>query len=91
MSNVEGYQSLVPGLLTIERDNMKTAVDTEAAKLTAQKLTENGIKGKIKLSFTFTLTIAQMMKNLNQSPMRKKRRWRRRVRTMMKILKRNPK
>ena len=48
MSNVEGYQSLVPGLLTIERDNMKTAVDTEAAKLTAQKLTENGIKGKTK-------------------------------------------
>ena len=45
MTNVEGYQSLVPNLLSTERDNPKTAVDTEAAKLTAQKLAENGIKG----------------------------------------------
>ena len=45
MKNVEGYQNLVPSLLSIERDNSKTAVDTEAAKLTAQKLSENGIKG----------------------------------------------
>ena len=45
MTNVDGYQSLVPSLLSTERDNSKTAVDTEAAKLTAQKLAENGIKG----------------------------------------------
>merc|ERR1712150_313503 len=44
VTNVEGYQSLVPNLLSTERDNPKTAVDTEAAKLTAQKLAENGIK-----------------------------------------------
>ena len=50
MTNVEGYQSLVPSLLSTERDNSKTAVDTEAAKLTAQKLAENGIKGHLILN-----------------------------------------
>ena len=47
MKNVEGYESLIPNLLSTERDNSKTAVDTEAAKLTAQKLAENGIKGHL--------------------------------------------
>ena len=51
---MEGYQSLIPNLLSTERDNSKTAVDTEAAKLTAQKLAENGIKGHLMFYLTFT-------------------------------------
>ena len=54
VTNVDGYQSLVPNLLSTERDNPKTAVDTEAAKLTAQKLAENGIKGNFVLQVQLT-------------------------------------
>ena len=45
VSSVDGYQSVLAALLEVERDNAHTGVDIQAAKLTAQKLTENGIKG----------------------------------------------
>ena len=60
MKNVEGYQVLVPSLLSTERDNSKTAVDTEAAKLTAQKLAENGIKGLLMFHQSFILLRFQL-------------------------------
>ena len=45
VSSVDGYQSVLAAVLEVERDNAHTGVDIQAAKLTAQKLTENGIKG----------------------------------------------
>ena len=45
VSGVEGYQEVLAALLGVERDHSLTGVDIQAAKLTAQKLTENGIKG----------------------------------------------
>ena len=46
MSSVEGYNDVLKALLTQERDSSETVVDVEAAKLVAQKLGENGIKGE---------------------------------------------
>ena len=46
MSGVEGYNDVLKALLTQERDSAQTVVDVEAAKLVAQKLGENGIKGE---------------------------------------------
>ena len=45
MSDVEGYSTVLHALLNQERDSTCTGVDVEAAKLVAQKLGENGIKG----------------------------------------------
>lgn len=45
VTDVEGYSGLIKALLTQERDSPETGVDVEAAKLVAQKLGENGIKG----------------------------------------------
>ena len=46
MNNVEGYQNVVAALLSVERDICQTGVDVEAARLTAQKLAENGMKAE---------------------------------------------
>ena len=45
MNEVEGYSTVLKALLNQERDALETAVDVEAAKLVAQKLGENGVKG----------------------------------------------
>ena len=55
VKNADGYRNVLPALLTVERDNSRTAVDVQAAKLTAQKLAENGIKGIINIHKNFIL------------------------------------
>ena len=47
VNNVEGYQKVIAALLSLERDICQTGVDVQAARLTAQKLAENGIKGEM--------------------------------------------
>ena len=57
MTDVEGYSGLIKALLTQERDSPETGVDVEAAKLVAQKLGENGIKGIAKKIKVFRLNL----------------------------------
>lgn len=44
---MDGYHQVLGALLALERDHSLTGVDIQAAKLTAQKLVENGIKGVV--------------------------------------------
>ena len=45
VGDVEGYSTVLHALLNTERDSPETGVDVEAAKLVAQKLSENGFTG----------------------------------------------
>ena len=53
---MDGYHQVLAALLALERDHSLTGVDIQAAKLTAQKLVENGIKGLVFLSGKVILT-----------------------------------
>ena len=56
VSAVDGYHQVLAALLALERDHSLTGVDIQAAKLTAQKLVENGIKGLVFLAGKVILT-----------------------------------
>ena len=63
VSSVDGYQTVLAAVLEVERDNAHTGVDIQAAKLTAQKLTENGIKGD-RLGLTDKVGQSSFFKNM---------------------------
>ena len=75
VSSVPGYQSLVAALLSAERDRSQTAVDVEAARLTAQKLAENGIKGLLEFVFIDTCLPVNCILLLTAAGSRRRQGW----------------